>query len=580
MTPPARPTPTARKRRRAGVLRLAVAQALVLAWCAAATAQLAVGGHRAADSAEPQHAWAVAPTGEGAGGQATGGWALWHLPPRGAGGARDGAARPVVPLEKAPQAIAAAGQRLWMAFPGGGSSAGYTILTTAAIPGAIDGTWFTGGGRLQAAPFLPTRGKVVAMAADAGRPIALIHRTDGPAALAWLERGRWRTAPAPDAQPPPTALGVLATGTVALASVDGAAIRLWTATLPASPSTRRAFELLEPDAPILTAPRQPAPQADTSPPPAALAWSASSAHVPADAPATAIVAGPVAIDGRTVLALAGDEGRGLYELSEGALFPIADVGEGAVALLARDRRAIVLRRASRAEGVDGAARTSLVVRELSLDTGRTLYEGPVAFDGPISPSDLRLLFVLMVAASAAILLFIVRTSAEGAPFVTPAGLPPAPPLPRVLAGIVDATLALLVGGELARLLPEGWLAIGVGRAALDFAPPIMAIVVGAIACATLESLTGRSPGKLLFALAVVRGGPPQEVGDTPRPPGIGRSLVRNAVRWLLPPLALGGVLGPTRRHRGDSLTACAVVSLADRTDAGRDQAQDADAADR
>ena len=547
---------------------------IVLLLCAAvARGQLATGAS-ASQTPAGEHAWAVTPS------TLSSGWGLWHIPPRvGVRGAHDGSVRIIDSLERKPEAMAAARGRVWLAFAGTGNKAGYGMLTAAVQRGAVDGTWFSGaGGRLAAAAFLATRGRLVGMAAGARGPVAFIQESDGSFSLAWLERGRWLWANGPTivSDPPPESIGVTEGGRVVLATSASGQIHLWQATLPAPEEVGSAFELVEPDAILDLASRE---QAEDRTP-AAIAWTARSLPLPPIDTATSVTAGPVGLGERMMLGLASDQSAWVVEIAGDKSRVVYQAPAGGVALLSQSRRGIIVRMADEAESAQGRAATRLVLEEFSLDSSRRFYAGPAVFDGPVSPSDIRILMVLMVLVSASLLLFVVRTSREATPYVPPRGHVLAPPMPRLLAATADGFLALLLGGELSRLLPEGWLAIRVGADAVDFAPLVLALAVGFLASTALETLTGRTPGKLIFGLVVSRNG---EVDGRPAParrPGLGASLARNGVKWLLPLVALAGVMSPLLRHRGDSISGLGVVGEVVPSHVEGDSNQDRQADDR
>lgn len=522
-------------------------------WVALAPGQLAVG---CASEGRPghEHAWVVAPSNR------DGQWTLWHLPPRsGSGAAPDGTARPIGMIERQPAAMAAAGGRVWLAVAGMGDRPGFGFLTAAVQRGAIDGMWFTGaGGRLGPAPFLPTRGRLLSTAAGSRGPVVLIEGLDGTASLAWLDMNRWRWVTLPAGMRPQT-VGIDAKGGLLLLAMEGEHLHTWRAELPERPGTTgEAYELIEPDAIIeLARPRAEDDQA------VEVSWTRE-AIVPAGAWAGGeIIAGPVEIGQRMLLGLAFTDGVRVVEQQGSAMQTLYQGPPGALALLSASRRGVAVRIGEPAPGAPGRAATRLDILEFSLDTGRVLYTGPAVFDGPISASDLRILAVLVVLVSASLLLFVVRTSGETAEYVAPRGFVLAPPFMRLMAALADGVLALFVGGELSRLLPEGWLAVRVGVDLLDFGPLIAALIVGYVASSVLETAFGRTPGKLLFGLLVTRSGTDNGRADhSPRRPSLGASLARNAVKWLLPILALAGAMGPTMRHRGDTMTRLGVVAQA------------------
>lgn len=526
-----------------------------LLFAVAARAQLATGAH-ADGKRGNEHAWAVTPS------TVSSDWGLWHIPPRfGRGGANDGEVRIVDSLERQPAAIAASGGRVWMAFAGSGNRAGYGFLTAAVQKGAIDGTWFTGtGGRLASSAYLATKGKLLSMAAGPRGPVVLVTPSDEPAQIAWLDRDTWKWAEGPQRidEPSPTAIGVLPDGTVCLTAASGGSIYNWRASLPETVTTTGSYQLIDPDE-ILSAG---GPTEAEEAAPTILEWTLETASITGMGDDTRVVAGPVGIGSRIVLALQSDSQVHVFDVFGTQIREVYTAPMGGVALLGSSRRGLVVRLGNAAEGSQGRAATKLVVEEFSLDTGRTFYEGPVVFDGPVSPSDIRILLVLMVLVSATLLLFVVRTTGESTPFVAPRGTVLVPPMPRLMASVADGLLALLLGGELAKLLPDGWLAMRIGADVLDFAPIIVALGLGFVAGSVLEAMTGRTPGKLIFGLYVSRTG--VEEGDPvpPRRPGIGASLARNAVKWLLPLVAFAGATSPSQRHRGDTMAGLGVIGEA------------------
>jgi|GEM_PF-3960191 len=520
-----------------------------------APAQLATGAFAGGERAD-EHAWAVTPS------TMSSDWGLWHIPPRfGRGGAQDGEIRIVDSLERQPAALAASGGRVWMAFAGSGNQAGYGILTAAVQPGAIDGTWFTGtGGRLASAAYLATRAKLLSMAAGPRGPVVLVAPSDGPAQIAWLERGTWKWAATPvrDQEAPPTAVGVLADGTLCLTAVGGGAIHTWRAVLPEAETSTGGYELLDTEN-ILS---QVTPPADEQPESIKLEWTPVTASFVGSDDDARVVAGPIGIGSRIVLALQRGSQVQVLDVHGAQATEVYAAPAGGIGLLAASRRGLIVHLGDDAKGAHGRAATMLVVDEFSLDTGRSFYQGPAVFDGPVSPSDIRILLVLMVLISATLLLFVVRTTGESTPFVAPTGTVLAAPMPRLMASITDGLLAFLLGGQVASLLPEGWLAMRIGADVLDFAPIIVALGLGFLAYSALEATTGRTPGKFIFGLYVSRTGEENGNPVPPRRPGIGASLARNAVKWLLPLVAFAGTTSPAMRHKGDTMTGLGVIGEA------------------
>ncbi|CAN0594975.1 unnamed protein product [Laminaria digitata] len=70
-----------------------------------------------------------------------------------------------------------------------------------------------------------------------------------------------------------------------------------------------------------------------------------------------------------------------------------------------------------------------------------------------------------------------------------------------------------------------------------------------------EWLQGRTPGKMLVVIRVVRA----QSGELVRP-RLWSALVRNAIKWILPPVAALALIDPEALHRGDRASRTLVVS--------------------
>lgn len=189
-------------------------------------------------------------------------------------------------------------------------------------------------------------------------------------------------------------------------------------------------------------------------------------------------------------------------------------------------------------------------------TGRTLYAGTARSEGPISPGEFRAVVLGLLVLMAAVLALVLRAPPAGS-FVLPAATALAEPGRRLAATLIDlgATLLIVRGLGLwpASLLdPAAWFD---GTNGLTLGATVVVAVLNGAVC---EGLWGKTPGKVLVGCEVVLLGRTGEPWD-PRPPGPARALVRNLVKWVLPPVAVLGVLDPEGMHRGDSYARTAVV---------------------
>ncbi|MBS0191909.1 MAG: RDD family protein [Planctomycetes bacterium] len=210
------------------------------------------------------------------------------------------------------------------------------------------------------------------------------------------------------------------------------------------------------------------------------------------------------------------------------------------------------------EGSEGKslADQTVKVREISLQSGKALYDGPAKSNNPLGSSQFRLMAVGLIFSMALILVLVIRSDESPEPRL-PDGYSLAEPVRRMVAGILDfAIVALLVprlsGNSVLELLgPSVWLS---GEA---YQTLILIAVFGTIAGTVGEHYFGRSPGKLLADCEVValrRG----DDGSAYRPT-LAASFVRNLVKWFLSPVAVLGLIDSTARHRGDQIAKTAVV---------------------
>lgn len=205
------------------------------------------------------------------------------------------------------------------------------------------------------------------------------------------------------------------------------------------------------------------------------------------------------------------------------------------------------------------------IAEVSVYTGAILYQGPVAIRGPVSPQEMRLLAIMMVALMAVIVIFILRPEPKGPPLSLPPGYALAEPGRRIAASAIDLLAAAFITAQLVdvglwELLTLRGILMpgGVGLAAL-----LMVAGIGFVLTTLSEWLAGRSLGKFITGCEVVRPiidrTAEGQIVPSVHPPGPWRVAVRNLVKWTLPPVAMAGLGTPERRHRGDLAAGTVVV---------------------
>lgn len=544
MRSPVAPNPTRTERPAGRHTRLTGVALLVLAALAAwaqAAPVFSVGSGSRFDAAAPPaeaHGWVIIgrPDADGV--------LLVHLPPRrgSAHGETAGTARRSRMLESRPIAMAAHGRELVMVFEGEPRR----VLSIHAVPSALDGIWQDiPAGRMTPLPPLPADGELAGLALPEGKPAALIRLTDGWRLLE-LIGGGWTDRPVP-----PDFTSVATDADVALFAEAGSLSIVRSGTEPA----------------VFT---RPDPDSD---------WTQHRLAIPAASRPlglirgevlVAVPAGPDSQGLELVLAGAGGASR-LAEI--GLPDSVGDGGPGLAVIPDESGRLAMVWMARDEEG--GVAS---MVRELSLSTGRVLYDGPVSRVLPVSPEEFRLMAAGLIVVMVVSLFVVLRPGGEGGAIVLPAGTALAFPGQRFSATVLDvAVCALIVSfvfgvpfteivtGAVLVTPGEGWVTI----------PAVFA--VGAVYGTVMDRLAAGTIGKLILGCRVLRA--------TVGPPGRGRRLgwgaafVRNIVKWTLPPVAALAMMDGSGRHRGDVAAGAVVVTRLADDEPGPDGGPDRDPPD-
>jgi hypothetical protein len=207
------------------------------------------------------------------------------------------------------------------------------------------------------------------------------------------------------------------------------------------------------------------------------------------------------------------------------------------------------------------AEQRLTVTEVSLWTGRTLFSGPHVIAGPLTRSDAVMLGVMLFVIAASVIVFVMRSDTVSE-VTLPPGLSLADPSRRFLASMIDGGIAIVVASRIIDLpLSEVFsveAAVGAQPVKLMFTSMGIAFVHTTLS----EVLFSRSIGKALMGCFVVK--LPKTPDATKPHEGVtrvtfGAALVRNAIKWGMPPVVALTFLEPSRRHRAELLTRTAVV---------------------
>ncbi|GJM18336.1 MAG: hypothetical protein DHS20C14_05490 [Phycisphaeraceae bacterium] len=485
-------------------VRISMVMAACLACAAFALSAFASPGVGDGAVAAPAHAWMVVPREEE-------GAQIVHLPPRAQTErpAEPGSQRQVRELAKVPVGAAAVGARLYMAFADD-EGAGHTVLSGRAVL-SVGGLWaFEPVGRLEAHPRVPDGTLLAFVGTDPG-PAALVSTTGGLDVFrlgddGWVSLGVPEVSESSGSDPFDGARLTRLGADPALVLLDGS---VWTH--------------------------------------AADAWSRESMPPVRIAPGATLVG-----VGSQMVAIEALDGGGVslkaYDASgEHALGVVAGVTSAMTAspiALDGGRIALLWR--------DPDADPPLRVAEVSATTGAPIYEGEPRSIMPVSAGEFRLLAGLLLVVAAAVLLIAVRPSGEKE-LVLPESAALAEPGRRFAATIVDLLVALFITAQIFRVSvldiatmtvifePGGWAAV----------PAVLGI--GAVLGMVFESAFGRTLGKFLLGCRVVRS------DGSGLSPGVVRSVIRNAVKWGLPPIPALALFEPGVPHRGDVLAGAVVI---------------------
>ncbi|MFZ4573317.1 MAG: RDD family protein, partial [Phycisphaerales bacterium] len=206
--------------------------------------------------------------------------------------------------------------------------------------------------------------------------------------------------------------------------------------------------------------------------------------------------------------------------------------------------------------------------EVAIPGAAVLHDGPLKLGGPVSRSEYRLLVLILLMVTSSTLAFVL-TPEERRAFQLPFGFSLPRTSRRVAAAALDVALCVAISQGV-------FAAFGPGSGpANQGSVPFFDSLLGALVCAvvlgvTSETVSGRTPGKLVMGLrviAVVRASSGEPIAQLP---ALGRVLARNLLKWAALPLALLGLLDSGGRGRPDQI-AGTVVAVADEDESDPDE---------
>lgn len=202
------------------------------------------------------------------------------------------------------------------------------------------------------------------------------------------------------------------------------------------------------------------------------------------------------------------------------------------------------------------------VTEISAHTGRVLAQGPVGGASPVSRRFYQGVAVALFVLATVALIVLIRPRGDPGVVALPTGVAIAPPMARIIAGMLDfATAFLLVRGLLENFTPGLVLfTLELGMAAYI----LLVLTMGFIHATIGEAIFGRSIGKALTGCRVIS---VRDASDqAAKGPSLGAAILRNLVRWFFPPLAWTFMSRPGEQHRGDRLARTTVITPIDSPD--------------
>lgn len=199
--------------------------------------------------------------------------------------------------------------------------------------------------------------------------------------------------------------------------------------------------------------------------------------------------------------------------------------------------------------------STVQIYELDLSDGSLLYIGDPVASTPVSAAEMRFLMGMMMLIMVGVLVVVIMPDRADAMGI-PDGFAMVDPSRRLLATLADVFLVSLMMGVIfdVRVIEIVTLSVIVrSDSAWLVIPSVM--VSGVAIMSVMEWLFGASPGKFLVGIRVVRA----QSGPMQRIP-FWASLVRNVIKWILPPVAALALVDPESLHRGDRATQTIVAA--------------------
>lgn len=418
-----------------------------------------------------------------------------------------------------PQAIAAQGDRVYLAFPPvyANERRLMRVYSTGAFPSPLGGLWVIDPpDRLRTEHPLETPGELVAMQATRDTLWALIQDS-GDAQLLRLDREDWVPISLPDQ---------LSTKRLDLSAIDDRIVLV--------DRSGTGFKASIYD--------------NTS-----QQWSPFSADLPMGKH-TQLLAGLRAItvidwDERDQARLRTWSPAGLFTLASDLALP----SDSTYSVLDSSNSLLGLRAVlTKSDSIE--ASETIELTEFDLLDNSVRYQGAPVASAPVSADEFRFLAVMMILVMLGVLVVVIMPDRTQT-MLLPDHTVIADPGRRLIASMLDAALVATIVAQLFGVAPIEVLTLSIIVRPDNTWGVIPAIMIIGVVYATLfEWMLSATPGKLIVGIRVARA----QIGPRTRPK-FWSALVRNIIKWVLPPVAALALIDPETLHRGDRASRTLVV---------------------
>ena len=503
------------------IIRFLSGVLLALVTCAA-VAQVQSNQQLNADptSSGASHGWLVLPS------EADDGSVLIHVPPRRSTDAgqfrasEPGTLRVARHLASTPIAVSGWGDDLFLLMPASADRPG-RVLALRAYPSPVGDYWsFEPRSRLAPVAVLPSGSDALSILGTRAGPVVLV-RSAGEHRVLRRANGSWEDLDAP--------VGRGAGSNILVSDAGGGP-----ALLVVSPDSELSLWTLSEDS-----------------------WgSASQIGRSPSGPVQSII-GAARSGDRVILARRAGRAIELVAAGGGGSERIAlveDVGEALAVSFTGHRAPSFIA----AWAVPGARAGAVELVEVSTATGQELHRGRASNTLPVSTTQFRILAGALIALMA-VVLFVVLRPGPDRPITLQEGFSLAEPGRRLVATAIDLLIAAFIVSVIFSLpLLEVITLTSMIRPGANWMTTPAVLAIGFGLGVVGESITGRTLGKAATGCLVVRVSG-ASAGLGPVRAGLGRSILRNAIKWGLPPVAALALIDPSARHRGDAISGLAVV---------------------